>query len=170
VAGKHVLLLRHAKSSWDDPNVGDHDRPLAGRGRKAGAAIARHLADQGQRPDLVLCSPSRRTRETLDLLQPVLGDVATRIEDGLYGASAAEMLALLKELPDDVGRVLVVGHNPGIQQLTLSLARPADGQAAVASKFPTGALASIALDVDRWSDLEPETGELEGFVRPRDLS
>src|SRR4051794_26437716 len=122
---KRLYLLRHAKSSWKDPGLADHDRPLAGRGRRAAKAVARHLREQGIDPELVLCSTARRARETLERLEPALGRGAVRVEPVLYGADAGALLEHLRGVSDAVGSVLVIGHNPGLQRLALGLARPA---------------------------------------------
>ena len=123
---KRLYLLRHAKSSWDDPTLADHDRPLAPRGRRAAKVMAEHLGRKGIAPELVLCSPSRRTRQTLKRLVPALGKSAdVQIEFPLYAAPEADLLEVLHEVPDEVESVMLIGHNPGIQDLGLSLARPA---------------------------------------------
>jgi phosphohistidine phosphatase len=119
---KRVYLLRHAKSSWKHPELPDHDRPLAGRGRRAAKAIVRHMRAQEFVPELVLCSTARRARETLERIEPALGRAPVRVERELYGASARELLARLRRLPDDVGSVLVIGHNPGMHELAVELA------------------------------------------------
>jgi phosphohistidine phosphatase len=166
---KRLYLLRHAKSSWDDPLLADRDRPLAKRGRRAGAAIAGHMEEQGIEPELVLCSTARRARETLELVAPALGGAAVAFEDELYAASAGGLLDRLRRVPDDVTSVLLIAHNPGMQQLLLRLARPGPELAAVAQKFPTAALATLTFAGDRWSRLDSETSELVDVVRPRDL-
>ena len=97
---RRVYLLRHAKSSWKDRSLADRDRPLAGRGKRAAKAVAGHIEAERIRPDLVLCSPARRSRETLERVEPAFGDpVETRFEEALYGASEAELLARLRALP-----------------------------------------------------------------------
>jgi len=111
---KRVYLLRHAKSSWKHPELADHDRPLAGRGKRAAKGIAKHMRARELEPELVLCSTARRARETLERIEPALGHTQVRVERELYGASAHDLLARLRRLPDDVGSVLVIGHNPGI--------------------------------------------------------
>lgn len=167
---KHVYLLRHAKSSWDDPTLADHDRPLAPRGKRAAAKLARHLEREPIRPALVLCSSARRARQTLKRLQPALGEgVDVVAEPGLYGADADALLARLRALPDAVPSVLVVGHNPGLEQLALLLAREGADLARLRERFPTGALAAIAVRRLSWSDLRPGDGELTGLVLPREL-
>jgi phosphohistidine phosphatase len=155
---KRLYVLRHAKSSWDDPDLADHDRPLSGRGRRAADAIGRHLRAEGIEPELVLCSSSTRTRETLARI----GLRTAEVERELYGASANELIARLRELPPSIESVLVIGHNPGMHELALALSgEPGD-------KYPTGALATI--DVDDWSTIVPGSGRLIDFVRPRELA
>jgi phosphohistidine phosphatase len=151
-----LYLLRHAKSSWKDASLDDHDRPLAPRGRKAAKAIGRYMRDQGIEPELVLCSTARRARQTLERLGPPGLDA--RIEPELYGAGADALLARLRGVPDAVASVLLIGHNPGMQQLAFNLAGLDD-------KFPTAALATF--EVDGWSRLG--RAELVDYVRPRDL-
>jgi phosphohistidine phosphatase len=166
-----VYLLRHAKSSWKDGSLPDRERPLAGRGRRAAKAVARHLETSGIRPDLVLCSPARRTRETLERVRAALGDeIEVRFDERLYGASAPELLARLRALPAEVAAVMVVGHNPGLEQLALTLASSGARLAELTEKLPTAALATIELPADRWDAIEPGSGELVGYVRPRDLT
>jgi phosphohistidine phosphatase len=160
-----LYLLRHAKSSWSDPGLADHDRPLAPRGRRAAKAIGRYLREQDVEPALVLCSTAARTRETLKRID--VDRREERIERGLYGAGAEALLARLREVPDEVPSVMLIGHNPGVQDLALLLARPGPELRALEAKFPTAALASFA--VAGWSTLGPGTAELIDFVRPRDL-
>jgi phosphohistidine phosphatase len=167
---RRVYLLRHAKSSWKDGSLADRERPLAGRGRKAARAMAGHLEDEGIRPDLVLCSPARRTRETLERIEDALGDgIEARFEDALYGATEATLLRCLNALPDEVDSVMLIGHNPGLEDLALALASEGAELARLREKFPTAALATIDLPADRWSAVERGRGELVAFVRPRDL-
>src|SRR4029453_12785732 len=109
---KRLLLLRHAKSSWDEPGLADHNRPLAPRGRRAAESMARHLRDDRISPALVLCSSARRTRETLELLGVV---EEVRIERALYGASEDELLDRLQRVPETLDSVMLVGHNPAVQ-------------------------------------------------------
>lgn len=166
---KRLYLLRHAKSSWKDTSLPDHDRPLAGRGRRAAKAIARHMRAHGVEPELVLCSTARRARETLDRIEPALGSPAVRVESDLYAASAPALLERLRGIPDTVESVMVIGHNPGLQQLALELARPASAASELAAKYPTGALATLAFDASSWQELGRDTAELVELVRPRDL-
>lgn len=159
---KDLLLLRHAKSSWADPGMDDAARPLNKRGRRAAVAVGRWLDEEGLRPGLVLCSSAKRTRETLDLLHDALGArIPIHIEPGLYLADAATLLARLKRIPDDVPSVLVVGHNPGLQELVAELAdapgaAAAETRARLHRKFPTAALARFRLKIDDWKSLSAD--------------
>jgi phosphohistidine phosphatase len=167
---KVLYLLRHAKSSWDDPEIADHDRPLAPRGKRAARLIAGHLSRQGVQPALVLSSSARRARETLKPLERVFsGKVDVRFESGLYAASAPELAGRLRSVPAAVASVLVVGHNPGLQELGLLLARPSPNREALGEKFPAGALAVVELDLAGWHDLTGGSGELTSLVLPREL-
>jgi phosphohistidine phosphatase len=162
---KRLFLLRHAKSSWEDQDLPDHDRPLAPRGRKAAKRMAKHLRDEGISPSLVLCSSARRTRETLERVEPG-GDV--HVERELYGASASELLDRLRRVPDETQSVMLIGHNPAVQELALELAADGDRLADVERKFPTCALATLSLR-GTWGELEASAAELVAFVRPKDL-
>ncbi|MGO9881684.1 MAG: SixA phosphatase family protein [Solirubrobacteraceae bacterium] len=160
---KHLLLLRHAKSSWDDPTLDDHERPLAPRGRKAARLIAAHLRDNHVQVSLVLCSSAQRARDTLELVQPP-GQVL--IERGLYDASAQQLLERLRKVPDEHDAVMLVGHNPAIEDLAGALTGCAAELAG--QKFPTGALATLTFS-GPWAGLAPDAAVLESFVRPRQL-
>jgi phosphohistidine phosphatase len=165
---RRLYLLRHAKSSWKEPGIPDHDRPLAPRGKRAAKAMAEHVREQGVRPDLVLCSTATRARQTFERVEP-LGAREVHIERELYGADAATLLARLRDVPGSVGSVMMIGHNPGLEDLALVLARPAPGRDELATKFPTGALATLAFKDREWASLERGTAELVDFVRPREL-
>ena len=163
---RRLYLLRHAKSSWDEPGLGDRDRPLAPRGRKASKLIAEHLREEAIEPELVLCSPSVRTRQTLERIG--LEDAEVRIEDELYGASAGELLAVLNDVADGVDSVMLIGHNPGMESLALELAGSGAELARMREKFPTAALATLAFE-GSWRELAPDSAELVAFVKPREL-
>jgi phosphohistidine phosphatase len=160
---KRLLLLRHAKSSWDDPALADYDRPLAARGRKAAKLIGAHLRREQIRISLVLCSSARRARETLDL---VAASAEIQIERELYSASADQLLERLRRVPDGVDAVMLIGHNPAIQDLAVGLVGGASELAV--RKFPTGALATLTL-TGPWRALDPSHAELAAFVTPREL-
>lgn len=163
--------MRHAKSSWEDPGHRDAERPLAPRGRRAARAMAEHLRREGIRPALILCSPARRTHETLELVAPAMPGVPTRVEQELYGASDEDLLLRLRELPATVPSVLLIGHNPGLQALAVALTGSGERDALVRlrAKMPTGALATLQAPVSTWRDLGAGGAELVAFVTPREL-
>jgi phosphohistidine phosphatase len=166
-----LTLLRHAKSSWADTGQEDRERPLAPRGRKAARRLAGYLGDAGIRPDLVLCSPAVRATETLDLVRPGLGeDVDVEIEEELYGAGASELLDRVRRLPESVTWAMLVGHNPGLQQLAVLLARDGPAREKARSHFPTGALATLRPRQGTWADLGPGGADLVTYVAPRELA
>ena len=168
---KVVYLLRHAKSSWDNPNLDDIDRPLAPRGEKAARALAEHMEQEGIAPALVLCSPARRARETLDLVRPGLPpETDVRVEDGLYGAGRADIVRMIRRLPDELPSVMVVGHNPVLHELALALTATGAGLDRLAAKFPTGALAELSFPVNRWAELAAGSAKLTAYVVPKNLA
>jgi phosphohistidine phosphatase len=170
---KTVLLLRHAKSSWDDGGLADHERPLSRRGERAAELMAEHVVKRAPRPDLILCSTAVRSRQTLAPLVHRLTAPAPPIllEKGLYMASEDTLMARLRDVPDDAATVLLIGHNDGIWQFAEVLA--GRGKAALLSglhgKFPTGALAVLKAPIKHWADLTAGSAELSGYVRPKDL-
>ena len=166
---KRLSLLRHAKSSWKDTKLDDHDRPLNARGRAAAEAIGRVLSEPGLRPDIVLCSTAARARETLDHLFEL--PPPTRVQAGLYLAPPERILEYIHGLDDKLGSALVIGHNPGLATLACALAIGAEtrGPARFSGKFPTAALAVFDLDISRWSDVAPGCAVAAALTRPRDL-
>jgi phosphohistidine phosphatase len=166
---KRLFLLRHAKSSRKDSTLPDHDRPLTSRGRRASKDMAAYLREHRIEPALVLCSSATRTRQTLDGVAPGLGGLPeVRIESDLYQASAAGLLARLQKVGDAVPSVMLIGHNPAMERLALDLAGNGPQLADLASKYPTGALATLEFD-GTWSELHADGARLTGFVKPRDL-
>lgn len=172
-AMKTVILMRHAKSSWRDRALDDLDRPLKKRGREAAPRMARWLDEQGLRPDRVLCSPARRTRETIELMRAADPSVPEpEIVPGLYEAAPAALLGELRRLPEDCDSVLMVGHQPGLGELLRLLT----GGVASArlnrafEKFPTAAVAVLEAEIAAWSGLGPEAARLVAFAAPRELS
>ena len=136
----HTLyLLRHAKSSWSDPTLPDEERPLAPRGRRDAKRVAEHLVQLGIEPELVLCSSARRTRETLELIRPALdATTSVALEAELYAATADTLLEHLRAVPDGVASVLLIGHNPGLQDLALLLAVGRRRTLAARGEVPNG--------------------------------
>ena len=168
---KTLTLLRHAKSGWDDQHLRDLDRTLNGKGRRAARIIGRHLAAEALAFDRVLASPAVRVRETLAAVETGLGrPLAPEWDRALYLAPAEAMLEMVRALPGDAARVLVVGHNPGIEELVLLLTPDCAGplRDAVAIKYPTATLAELTVDGD-WTGFAAGAATLTRFVRPRDL-
>jgi phosphohistidine phosphatase len=171
---RQLLLLRHAKSSWDDPRMPDHARPLNARGRRAAHAIREVMRNLNLAPDLVLVSSARRTLQTLEQLEP--WDETPIIEplDSLYLTAAPQLLQVLHGVAETVRSVLLIGHNPGLHELATLLAgdavaRPATNDARrLAEGFPAAGLAEFAIAV-RWAELGAGAGRLVRFVCPRDL-
>ena len=173
VLGLHLMLLRHAKSSWDDTTFDDAARHLAPRGEKAATAMGRMVADHGMLPDLVLCSPAVRARQTWDLVSAALPrPVPMKIVDDLYDFGDGAALAdVIREHGGSAPRLLLVAHNPAMENLANRLAARGDKEfrARMAAKYPTAALAVIAFDIGSWSKLGTGGGTLTHFIRPRDL-
>jgi phosphohistidine phosphatase len=168
-----LFLLRHAKSSRDDVGHDDHDRPLAPRGRDAAPMVARRIVETGPVPALVLCSTALRTRETWELVAAVLTpQPAVRFEAGLYLASAAEILTQIRSVPDTVERLMVIGHNDGMQTLARRLAGGGDPEARrrlAQQPFPTAGLAVFDFDQASWRAVTEGGGSLSDVVFPREL-
>lgn len=168
-----LSLLRHAKSSWDNPAQDDYERGLAPRGLKAAPAIGKYLRKSKLKPDLILCSGAVRTRATLALILPEAGAPAPEIryDDALYLASPITMLDMVRRLSKGPKHVMIVAHNPGLHALALELTGMGEREdlAELATKFPTAALAVLGFPVAAWKDIRPGTGRLERFVTPKGL-
>jgi phosphohistidine phosphatase len=167
-----LLLLRHAKSAWDVAGLADFDRPLAARGRRAATMIGEHLAAHRLIPDRILCSSSRRTRETLIGILPMIpSDLEIRITRDLYEVGSDAYLDCVGALGGSARSLMLIGHNPTMQDTALELI--GSGNPAlrdeIASKFPTAGLAVIDFDIHKWSELRPRTGRVVAFFRPREL-
>ena len=170
---KTLTLLRHAKSGWNDPVARDFDRPLNDRGRRAAITIGRHMRALGLAFDHVVASPAVRVVETIaEVGQGYGAPIEPMWDRRIYLASAATLLDVIASMPDDADRVLLVGHNPGLEDLALMLVPDeADNplRDALETKYPTATLAEVTLDIDRWTDAAAGAGTLVRFVRPRDL-
>ena len=169
---RSLLLLRHAKSSWDDPSLDDFDRPLAKRGREAASRIAEEMALRGWQPDHALISPALRTRQTWEFVAAAFPHgISCDFVPAIYEASAAHILEAVRSAPEDAGCLLVVGHNPGLEELAALIASPESNDEAMArlsAKFPTAALARFGFE-GPWRALGPGAAMLEGFVTPKEL-
>ncbi|MBK1660964.1 SixA phosphatase family protein [Paracraurococcus ruber] len=171
---RQLLLLRHAKSSWDDPALSDHARPLNARGRRAAAAIAQAMRELGLSPDIVLVSSARRTLQTLEALTPFEDGALVEPMDALYLAPWRQLLEVVQAVPETARSLLLIGHNPGLHELAMALAgaggmaRGGPGLQRLAEGYPTGALAEFTI-AGHWRQLEPGNGRLVRFIQPRDL-
>ena len=168
---KTLMLLRHAKSSRENPEIADFDRPLTRRGRRDAPRMGKRMRESGLEPDLVLCSDAKRARETWTGLAETLKSAAPVLfERGLYMANPKVLLNRLHRLAANVGSVLVIGHNPGLEEVARALA---DGKGEafqrLLQKFPTAALARLDFDLEDWRKLEPGSGRLSLFVTPAEL-
>jgi phosphohistidine phosphatase len=167
---RRLMLLRHAKSAWPD-GTSDSDRPLAARGKEAAPRMGAYLADEQLFPDLALVSPARRTRETWDLVRAKLGDAPARFEPRIYEAPAERLLTIVQEVERPVRTLLMIGHNPGFEDLARLLIGHGDRYAfaRLAEKYPTAGLAVIDFATESWRDVAPRSGRLDGFVTPKSL-
>lgn len=169
---RRLLLLRHAKSSWDTPGLPDLERPLAPRGRRTAPRVAQLMAEKRWVPDLVLCSQAERVRETWSLMAPLLGkEIPCKTLHAIYPGAPSRLLTVLRRAPDHAMTLLLIGHNPGLAAFAASLCGAGSKKALdkMSAKFPTAGLALIDFDAGHWSEVEGGAGRLEAFVRPKDL-
>ena len=170
---KELLLLRHAKSSWDDPQLDDFDRHLAERGRRAAPFMAREIARRGWLPDHVMVSPALRTRQTWELVSAELSGVPEAVfHPQIYTDLADDLLQLVREAPESAARALLVGHNPALEEFAARLAGTGSDKKLMKRmrhKFPTAALARLLVG-EPWRDLSPGAARLVDFLTPKDLS
>jgi phosphohistidine phosphatase len=169
-ATRRLILLRHGKSAWPD-DVEDLERPLAKRGRAAAKRMGRYLAAQDLVPDAVLVSPARRAQETWHLAKRHLDERSSETDPRIYESAPETILAAVRDTADHIRSLLLVGHNPGLQELARLLTMEATGPTRMpwGEKFPTAGLAVIDLHVVAWSEVSPGRGSLERFVTPRSL-
>lgn len=168
-----LTLLRHAKSSWDDAIPRDFDRPLNKRGEKAACVVGMWAKREGLSFDHVVASPAVRVIDTIDHFVRGSGmRIDANWDRRIYLASSATLMDVLRDLPETAKDVLMIGHNPGMEDLVFDIV-PDDGSSplrdSVYEKYPTGAIARMELDIDRWADIDRKSGRLTHFIRPRDL-
>lgn len=160
---KTLLLLRHAKSDWDDLSLRDFDRPLAARGKRDAPRIGKALRKRGPAPDFIVSSPAGRAKQTVEaVIKAAELKLEIRFDEVVYGASSPELLKLIRLLPKDSSCVLLVGHNPGFEDLVGRLSGSAE-------RMPTAALACIEFQIDRWEDVEDGDGKLAWLLTPKQL-
>jgi phosphohistidine phosphatase len=161
---KKLLLLRHAKSSWDDASLPDFERPLNERGLRAAPLIGKFMREQKIRPGLVICSPATRTRQTIALALEAAGiETEVRYDERIYEASAIGLFEIISQIEDDKTEVMLVGHNPGFENLLKHLT----GET---KPMPTATLARIIFNSEKWNEAAPKSGRLEFFVKARELA
>jgi phosphohistidine phosphatase len=162
---KTLLILRHAKSSWKDPYLADHDRPLNKRGKRDAPIMGLLLREKGLLPDLILCSTAKRARKTVESVVESSGyDGQVQLTRDFYQAYPVAFFTILGEIPDEYQRVMIVGHNPDLEELVEMLTGDYE-------LMPTAALAQVGLPIQSWEELNEETeGELINIWRPKELS
>jgi phosphohistidine phosphatase len=161
---KTLYLLRHAKSSWSDASLRDFDRPLNDRGREAAQQIGKRLASEKLSAPLLICSPALRTRETAEIvLQNSQLRVEERFDERIYEASLRDLTQVVSEIPDDKQVAILIGHNPGFEELLAFLTSEA-------RRMPTCALAKIKFDSESWREVRTGEGTLEWFTTPEELT
>jgi phosphohistidine phosphatase len=166
---KILTLLRHAKSGWDHPALRDVDRPLNPRGRRAARTVGREMRRLGLRFDRTVASPARRVVETLEEVEDVFGPLAAGWDERLYLATTETLIEVARETEGGAERLLLVGHNPGLEELVLRLSAKGPLRAEAALKYPTATLAELAFDIASWRQLGDCGVTLTRFIRPRDL-
>jgi phosphohistidine phosphatase len=169
---KRLSVLRHAKSSWDDPDLDDLDRPLNDRGWKAARRIGKEMDRRQTQIDLVIASPATRVRETIQgVREKFRMDAEIHFETKMYRASDATLLSLLRSLPETAHAPLLVGHNPGLERLVIELTSDDECglRERIAHEFPTAALALIELPAHGWADVEPGSGCIVELLLAKEL-
>ena len=160
---KTLLLLRHAKSDWNDSSLKDFDRPLAARGERDAPRNGKALRKRGQLPDLIISSPAARAKATIEAVAKAAKlDLEIRFDEAVYGASSAELIKLVLGLRDKSSCAMLVGHNPGFEDLVGRLSGSHE-------RMPTAALACIEFKVDRWDDVNDGEGKLVWLLTPKNL-
>ncbi len=167
-----LLLLRHAKSSWDVPGLNDHDRPLNSRGRHAAPLMGRHIAAHALLPERIVCSTARRTRETLAGLLPYLDrEMDIRLSRDLYDSGPADYIDVIRAFGGTARVLLIIGHNPTLQETAVELVGTGNPALidTIATEYPTASLAVIDFPEKKWSEITPHGGRIVAFFQPREL-
>jgi phosphohistidine phosphatase len=160
---KHLYLLRHAKSSWDDNSLPDFDRPLNNRGIKTAPVVGQYIRRKKIQVDLVLSSPAKRARETSKLVIRAAGIAADlRFDERIYEATAGQLMSVVSQIGDGIGAALLVGHNPGFEDLLTRLTGEVH-------RLSTAALAEIALDIEEWRGIRENCGQLIQLIKPKEI-
>jgi phosphohistidine phosphatase len=165
-----LILLRHAKAAWP-PGILDVDRPLAARGQEAALVMGDYLKRERLAPDLAIVSSARRTQETWERVQPILGEIEMRSDGRIYEAPVGRLLEVVREVEPGIGTLLLIGHNPGFEELAKHFIGEGDMDSILrlGQKYPTAGLAVIDFELESWADVGKKTGRLERFVTPKFL-
>lgn len=159
---KTLFIMRHAKSSWDDPALADFERPLNERGLKTAPFMGAVMAEYDLAPELIVSSPAMRARQTAELVrEPAAADAEIRFDERIYEASAQRLLEVVSEIEDRFDAAMIVGHNPGFENLVRVLTGKIEA-------MPTAALAVVDLEIDSWQEIAVETGNLRKLIRPKE--
>lgn len=159
---KRLYILRHAKSSWDEPDLSDFERPLNDRGERTAPAMGRLISRRGLAPGIIISSPAVRARTTAELVKQggsIIADI--RLDDRVYEASPQTLLHVVSELDDRFDSAMIVGHNPGMEGFIRLLSGKEES-------MPTAALAVVNLKIDNWASIEPGSGKLKTVIRPKE--
>jgi phosphohistidine phosphatase len=160
---KTLYLLRHAKSSWKEPELSDFDRPLNGRGREAALLVGHYIRKKKMRLELLLCSPAERARQTAALVRESSRlALEMRYDERIYEADVARLLEVVSQIEESVSVAMLIGHNPGLEELLELLTGEAH-------HMPTATLACVSLDVEKWSKARERAGRLDCLLRPKEL-
>lgn len=166
----HLYLLRHAKSDWNNTFLSDFERPLNQRGRRSASKIASFISTNKIRPELILCSSARRTRETLEIIQHSFNPKTEfSIENELYASSVYDLIKRIQRVPDSIKSLMIIGHNPGMQDLSLQLSTSSELRDQISEKFPTGALVDVFIETESWSRIAQGEARIISFTTPNDI-
>jgi len=168
---KTLFVMRHAKAERDSASGRDFDRPLAKSGWHDAEAVGRELGSRAVRPELVLASPARRAAETVTAFAQGFGKLDQQYERGIYNAPTDRLIEIVRNADDGTTRLLIVGHNPGFQDLLVRLAgdEPSELVDQIVDGFPTSAIAAVEVPIERWSDIHERSGRIVDLLLPRDL-
>lgn len=167
---RNLYLLRHAKSDWI-PTSNDHDRPLNQRGIKEAKKMARYIKTYEISPSLVICSSSQRTQETFKIIKPFINpEPNISIETEIYTFDPSKLLWRISQIPNEILSVMIIGHSPALQQVSLYLTQPNHIRTQLRDSFPTSCLAILDIQDKQWEQIEAQDARLSAFIKPSDLS
>ena len=169
---KTIFLLRHAKSSWNKPELDDFERPLAPRGIKSAEKIGKYLKKEKLLPDIIYCSKAVRAKETWELVNRIVKKKNNiNYKNKLYMANFSDFLNIIKETKDNFKSLMLISHNPGIENFALEIIKNKESEKYknIDYKYPTGALSIIKFNIKKWNEVTSSTGEIYEFIKPKEL-